>query len=161
NYSNLYKNYSVDSSNLVAIPIGFVSTDLTPVLSYQPSTFITQDVPFRTQYNDNFGQAFGFSLDVPIFNNWLNRNNISRSKIGVLNAQYNLESAKQQLLKDVQTAYTDAVAAKNSYEASLKAVTSLQKSFNDAQEKFNVGLITSLDFTTIKNNFNKAQSDLL
>ena len=31
----------------------------------------------------------------------------------------------------------------------------------NAQLKFNAGLMTSLDFTTIKNNYAKAQSDLL
>jgi outer membrane protein len=160
NYSNLYKNYTVDSSDLLTVPIGFLSTDGTTVLTYQPS-FTSENVPFGRQYSDNFGQAFGFSLDIPLFNNWQNRTNVSRSKINVLDAQYNLESAKQQLLKDVQTAYADAVAAKNSYEASLKAVTSLEKSFNDAQKKFDLGAINSLDYTTIKNNFTKAQSDLL
>jgi outer membrane protein len=161
NYSNLYKNYSTDYSNLMIVPIGFLSTDpFTVVNAYEP-TLIVKDVPFRQQYHDNFGQAFGFSLDIPIFNNWQNRTNVSRSKINLLDAKFNLESAKQQLLKDVQTAYADAVAAKNSYEASLKAVTSLEKSYNDAQKKFDVGLINSLDFTIIKNNFTKAQSDLL
>jgi outer membrane protein len=160
NYSNLYKSYGVDNSNLDTITVGYLSTDGTPVLNFSPLYKVT-DVPLGTQYGDNFGQAFGFSLDIPIFNNWQARNNVSRSKINVLDAQYNLDAAKQQLLKDVQSAYADAVAAKNSYEASLKAVTSLEKSFDDAQKKFDVGLITSLDFTTIKNNFTKAQSDLL
>ncbi|MEO5675682.1 MAG: TolC family protein [Chitinophagales bacterium] len=159
-YSNLYKTYAVDSTNLVEVPIGFLSTDQTLVLTYQPA-YITRDVGFGQQYNDNFGQAVGFSLDIPLFNNWQSRTNVSRSKINALDAQYNLEAVRQQLLKDVQTAYTDAVAAKNSYEASLKAVASLQRSYNDAASKFNLGAITSLDFTTIKNNFNKAQSDLL
>lgn len=160
NYSNLYKNYAFDSTNLVTVPIGFLSTDSTPVLTYQPA-FTAQDVPFRQQYRDNFGQAFGLTLDIPIFNNWQNRTNVSRSKINLFDAEFNLESAKQTLLKDVQTAYADAVAAKNSYQASLKAVTALQKSFNDAQKKFDVGLINSLDFTIVRNNFTKAQSDLL
>lgn len=81
--------------------------------------------------------------------------------MAVLDAQYNLESTKQQLLKDVQSAYADAVAARNSYDAALKGLTSFQKSFDDAQLKFNSGLITSLDFTTVKNNYVKAQSELL
>ncbi len=161
NYSNLYKNYTIDSSSFLTIPIGFVSDAYsTPVYTLEP-TYLISNVPLRKQYSDNFGQAFGFSLDIPIFNNWQNRTNVSRSKINALDAQFNLDAAKQQLLKDVQTAYADAVAAKNSYEASLKAVTSLQKSFDDAQKKFDAGAITSLDFTTTKNNFTKAQSDLL
>jgi outer membrane protein len=79
----------------------------------------------------------------------------------VLDAEYNLDAARQQLLKDVQTAYADAVAAKNSYDAALKGLTSLDKSFTDAQLKFDSGLITSLDFTTVKSNYVKAQSELL
>jgi len=159
NYSN-FQQYSADYTHLNVDTIGAVAGDLTPVITYTPS-LIQTSVPFSNQYRDNFGQAFGFSLDIPIFNNWQYRNNISRSKIQVLDAQYNLESAKQQLLKDVQTAYADAVAAKNSYEAALKAVSAYEKSFNDGQLKFNAGLITSLDFITLKNNYAKSQSDLL
>lgn len=160
NYTDIYKKYQVDSSQVNTVPIGFVATDNTPVLTYVPTVY-SNSVPLFDQYNDNFVQAFGFTLDIPIFNNWQTRTTISRSKIQVLDAQYNLESAKQTLLKDVQTAYADAVAAKNSYEAALKAVSSYQRSFEDGQLKFNAGLITSLDFTTIKNNYAKSQSDLL
>ena len=160
NYSDFYKNYAADYNHLNVDTIGAVVTDLTPVVTLTP-TIIQSSVPFFDQYKDNFGKAFGFSLDIPIFNNWQYRNNITRSKIQVLDAQFNLESAKQQLLKDVQSAYADAVASKNSYEAALKAVASYQKSFEDGQLKFNAGLITSLDFTTLKNNYSKSQSDLL
>ncbi|MBX7140351.1 MAG: TolC family protein [Chitinophagales bacterium] len=160
NYSNLYKRYDVDSTNLTQFTVGYLSTDYTPVINFSP-IYVTKDVPLDQQYKDNFGQAFGFSLDIPIFNNWQIQNNVSRSKVAVLDAQYNLESTKQQLLKDVQSAYADAVAARNSYDAALKGLTSFQKSFDDAQLKFNSGLITSLDFTTVKNNYVKAQSELL
>lgn len=159
NYTNL-PQYSSDPTQTNTVPIGFVATDSTPVVTLV-HPFISSSVPLFDQYQNNFGKAFGFSLDIPIFNNWQARTTISRSKIQVLDAQYNLESAKQTLLKDVQTAYADAVAAKNSYEAALKAVSSYQRSFEDGQLKFNAGLITSLDFTTIKNNYAKSQSDLL
>ncbi|MFI5134221.1 MAG: TolC family protein [Chitinophagales bacterium] len=160
NYSNLYYNYTSDNSQWLAIPIGFVQGSLDTVFTLEHPITSSQ-VKLGQQYHDNFGKAFGFSLDIPIFNNWQNRTNVNRSKVQVLDAQYNLESAKQQLLKDVQSAYADAVAAKNSYEAALKAVSSLQKAFDDSQLKFNAGAITSLDFTTAKNNYNKALSDLL
>jgi outer membrane protein len=160
NYSDLYKRYSVDSTNLTQYTVGYLSTDFTPVVNFTP-LYITRDVPLDQQYKDNFGQAFGFTLDIPIFNNWQIQNNVSRSKISVLDAEYNLDAARQQLLKDVQTAYADAVAAKNSYDAALKGLASLDKSFADAQLKFDSGLITSLDFTTVKSNYVKAQSELL
>jgi outer membrane protein len=87
---------------------------LSPDIGFSP---VFTNVPYADQFQDNFGQAFGFQLDIPIFNNWNARTNISRSKINVLNSQLELESTRQTLLKDVQTAYQDAVAAKNSYEA--------------------------------------------
>lgn len=160
NYSDLYKRFSVDSSSLTQYTVGYLSTDFTPVVNFTP-LYITRDVPLDQQYKDNFGQAFGFTLDIPIFNNWQIQNTVSRSKMSVLDAEYNLDAARQQLLKDVQTAYADAVAAKNSYDAALKGVASLDKSFADAQLKFDSGLITSLDFTTVKSNYVKAQSELL
>ncbi len=78
-----------------------------------------------------------------------------------MNAQYNLQSAKLQLQKDVQIAYQDAVGSKNSYEALLKSVASLQRAFEDAQKRYNLGSINSFDYTTAKSNLSKAQSDLL
>jgi len=160
NYSNLYYHYTTDNNTFLAIPIGYVQGSFDTVFTLEhPIT--SSPVKLTQQYHDNFGQAFGFSLDIPIFNNWQNRTYVDKSKIQVLDAQYNLESTKQTLLKNIQTAYGDAVAGKNSYEAALKAVSSLQKAFDDAQLKFNAGAITSLDFTTAKNNLNKAQADLL
>lgn len=163
NYSDAYQRIgSIDTVIGAPYQIGYVQSSGEPVLSPQFDIVpVFKDAAYTTQLKDNFGQAFGFSLDIPIFNNWNTRTNISRSKINVQNAEYALQSAKQQLEKDVQTAYQDAVAAKNSYSAALKSVTALEKSFDDAQKKFNLGAITSLDYTTAKSNLTKAQSSLL
>ncbi|MBK9729801.1 MAG: TolC family protein [Chitinophagaceae bacterium] len=163
NYSDAYQRIgSIDTVTGEPQQIGYVGSTGEPVLSPSFNIIPTfKDAAYTTQLKDNFGQAFGFSLDIPIFNNWNTRTNISRSKINVQNAEYSLQSAKQQLQKDVETAYQDAVAAKNSYTAALKGVTALEKSFDDAQKKFNLGGITSLDYTTAKSNLTKAQSSLL
>lgn len=163
NYSDAYQRISsIDTVTGEPTPIGYVLSSNEVVVSPQFDVIPTyKKAGYTDQFKDNFGQAFGFSLDIPIFNNWNTRTNISRSKISVLNAQYSLQSAKLQLQKDVQTAYQDAVAAKNSYAAALKSVTALEKSFDDAQKKFNLGAITSLDYTTAKSNLTKAQSSLL
>ena len=160
NYSNVYSNPVFKGFTQEYDTIGFVASTFEPVLA--PGVLYDfVKVPYGTQFKNNFGQAFGFSLDIPIFTNWNARTNINRAKIAVLNSEYNFQSAKLQLQKDVETAYQDAVAAKNSYEAALKGVTALQKAFDDAEKKFNLGAITSLDYTTAKRNLTKAQSDLL
>lgn len=163
NYSDAYQRLgSLDTIIGPPYQIGYVGNTGDAVFSpYFDVVPNFTGVAYGKQLKDNFGQAFGFSLDIPIFNNWNVRTNISRSKINVQNAEYELQSAKQQLQKDVATAYQDAVSAKNSYTAALKSVTSLQKSFDDAQKRFNLGAITSLDYTTAKSNLTKAQSSLL
>ncbi|MBA2422514.1 MAG: TolC family protein [Chitinophagales bacterium] len=163
NYSNAYQQLiSFDTVSGGISQIGFVESTgeavVSPELNFVPRL---GDVPYYDQLTDNFGQTFGLSLDIPIFNNWNTRTNISRSKINVVNAQYNLQSAKLQLQKDVQIAYQDAVGSKNSYEALLKSVASLQRAFEDAQKRYNLGSINSFDYTTAKSNLSKAQSDLL
>ncbi len=163
NYSDAYQQLiSFDTISGGVYPIGFVESTGDPVVSPQ-FDFIPRlgNVPYDKQLRDNFGQFFGLSLEIPIFSNWNTRTNISRSKINVVNAQYNLQSTKLQLQKDVQTAYQDAVGSKNSYEALLKNVTALQRAFDDAQKRFNLGAINSLDYTTAKSNLARAQSDLL
>lgn len=163
NYSDAYQRLSsIDTVTGEPVPIGYVLSSNEIVVS--PGFELIPNYRasgYTDQFKDNFGQAFGFSLDIPIFNNWNTRTLVSKSKINVKNAEYSLQSAKQQLQKDVQTAYQDAVAAKNSYTAALKSVTALEKSFDDAERKFNLGALNSLDYTTAKSNLFKAQSSLL
>ncbi len=63
--------------------------------------------------------------------------------------------------KDVETAYTNAVAASKSYQASLESMESLKKAFDYATAKLNAGLITGNDYATAKTNYEAAESTLL
>ena len=57
-------------------------------------------------------------------------------------------------------AYADAAAALKKYAASQKAVKSMEESFRYTEQKFDVGLVTSVDYNASKNQLLKAQSDL-
>lgn len=160
NYSNLYQRFVIDSTQLNTQTVGFLSSDFTPVINYFPS-YSTQKVGLLNQYSDNFGQAIGISLDVPLFNNWQMRHQVSRSKLLVLDARYQLEQVQQQLRTDVQNAWHNAVAARSQYEASMNALTAMQRSFADAQRKLEAGAITSYEFFQQAASYNRAQSEVL
>lgn len=160
NSSNLYRRFFIDSSSLNTQTIGFLATDFTPVINFFPS-YSSREVGLFDQYADNFGQAVGISLDVPLFNNWQSRHQVSRSKLQVLDAQIQLEQARQQLRVEVQNAWHNAVAAKNQYEASLETLAAVQKSFEDAQRRLEAGAITSYDFFQLFSSFQQAQSEVL
>lgn len=132
------------------------------VLSYDPVTHVTVSgkYPFSEQVSDNVNYGLGFSLNIPILNGWQVNKNISNSKISKKNSEYVLEGTKKSLYKSIQQAYADAVAALKKYTASVKAVASSQESFRYSEQKFNVGMVTSVDYNTAKNQLLKAESDL-
>ncbi len=102
----------------------------------------------------------GFSLNIPILNGWQVNKNISNSKINIENYRYTLEGEKKQLYKNIQQAYADAVASLKKYSASMKAVASMEESFRYTDQKFNVGMVTPVDYNAAKSQLLNAQSDM-
>lgn len=122
-----------------------------------------KDLPmqsFEDQLKNNKNFGLGISMNLPIFNGWQVNRNISNSKLAVENSQYSLEGTKKQLYKDIQQSYTDAVAALKKYNASVKAVNSSEESFRYTEQKFNVGMITPVDYNAAKTQLLKAQSEM-
>jgi len=115
---------------------------------------------FADQVNDNINYGIGLSLNIPILNGWQVNKNISNAVLNVENSQYALEGTKKELYKTIQKAYTDAVAALKKYSASIKAVASTEESFRYTEQKFNVGLVTSVDYNAGKTQLLNAQSDM-
>jgi outer membrane protein len=99
-------------------------------------------------------------LNIPILNGWQVNKNISNSKLNVETSQYNLEGTKKQLYKNIQQAYTDAVAALKKFNVSIKAIASTEESFRYTEQKFNVGMVTPVDYNAAKTQLLKAQSDM-
>jgi len=116
--------------------------------------------PFADQVNDNINWGVGFTMNIPILNGWQVNKNISNSKLSIQSSRYTLEGTKKQLYKNIQQAYSDAVAALKKYNASNKAVTSMEESFRYTEQKFNVGLVTPVDYNAAKTQLLKAQSEL-
>lgn len=116
--------------------------------------------PFSEQINDNINYGIGFSLNIPILNGWQVNTNISNSKLNIENSRYALEAEKKQLYKTIQQAYADAVAALKKYSASMKAVVSMEESFRYTEQKFDVGMVTPVDYNAAKTQLLAAQSDM-
>ena len=131
-------------------------------LNLDPVTFtpVYGEYPFSEQFNDNLNYGIGFTLNVPILNGWQVNKNIANSKITIDNYRYTLEGEKKRLYKNIQQAYADAVAALKKYSASMKAVTSMEESFRYTEQKFNVGMVTPVDYNAAKTQLLNAQSDM-
>jgi outer membrane protein len=121
---------------------------------------IYEKTPFHEQLNQNFNRTVGFSLSVPLFSGLRTRSQVSLQKINLQNVRLQQQITKLQLNRDIQTAYFDCKSAFERYNATVKSVSANQEAFDYIQERFEVGLINIIEFTTSKNLLQVAQSNL-
>jgi outer membrane protein len=122
---------------------------------------IYEEYPFWDQWNDNRNAYFQFILSIPIFNRLMVSTNISNARLNVMNNELALETAKMDLYKSIQQAYADAKAARRKYLATETALVSMQESFKYTEEKFEVGMVNTVDYNIEKTRLTNTQSDLL
>lgn len=127
----------------------------------EPPFGVGGKIPFGDQLKSNERYGFGFTLNIPIFNRFQARTGVSNAQIQLENSELQLQSTKNLLRKDIEQAYTNALAAFKRYVANQKAVVSSKEAFRYTEEKFNVGIINSVEYNQSKNNLSTAQSDLL
>jgi len=100
-------------------------------------------------------------LNIPIFNRLQVRTGISNAQLQINDYEFRLQTSRNTLQKEIEQAYTNAVAALKRYVSSEKAVDSSEEAFRYTEEKFNVGMVTTVEYNQIKNNLTAARSQLL
>ncbi len=120
-----------------------------------------EDIKFGEQLKNNRRSSLGLTLGIPIFNRFQVKNGISNATLQITDYQYRLQTASNVLRKDIELSYTNAIAALNRYMSTEKAVESMQEAFRYVEEKFNVGMVNSVDYNQQKNQLTAAQSQLL
>ncbi len=118
-------------------------------------------MPLSDQLNLNAQTTVGLQLQIPIFNGLSGKTNLKNSKISYQSAKYDLELEKNNLLKEIQQLNADAIAAMKKYYSSKKAVESYEEAFRYIQEKFNLGIVTPLEYNEVKNNLINAGSSFI
>jgi outer membrane protein len=115
----------------------------------------------NTQINDNLYKSVSLSLRIPIFTKYQIQRNINNSKIEVVDAEYSLRQSQLQLRKDIEQAYANAQASFQKFKANTESTLASEENFKYIQQKFDVGMINSVDFNLAKKNYTKAKSDLV
>lgn len=116
---------------------------------------------FYNQIGQNFGQYVGASLQIPIFNGFTTRTNVRKARIYYTQSQTEEQLAKNNLNKVIYQAVADLKAAKSTYESATKTFTSRSESFSVIEQRYNVGLVNSLDYSTSLTNKNRAEIDMI
>ena len=161
-YSNLDRiiGFEVDQDNPTRI-IGQVEGTGQNVITPNEIPISGSPEGLFDQFDRNRGSSFGLSLSIPVFNGFRASNNVKRAKVYYEKQKNRLGEEELVLEKIIHTVYADALGALKLYEATQKSLDAQQESFRYAQEKFNVGVMNSFDFSQIKNRLVKAESDFL
>jgi len=159
-YSDRFVGVEPDLANPTSA-IGYVDGTNQLVLQPNFSPILGNPLPLFDQFSNNKGQNFGVSLNVPIFNGFATRNNVERSKVALERAKLNLSQQELDVERNVFTAYSDANAAKESFEAAEITLEARSLSFNYAKERYEVGLMNVFDFNQAQTLLVNAQSEVL
>lgn len=147
------------TSYYVADPLD-PSNPLAPI--YQPKLdVVTSKKPFADQFKDNVNKSIGFTLSIPIFNGLQTVTGVKNAKLNTLNAKYTQDLTEQNLYKTIAQAFANARAALNKFNANKSSVEASEQSFFYAQQKYNVGAISTFDYNNAKTRLQNAQSNLV
>jgi outer membrane protein len=117
--------------------------------------------PYSTQMKDNFGQAVGVSLNIPIFNNYSTARNIKLAKINRNDTELRLEQEKNNLYIDIENACLNYNRGKDEFGAAVANYDFNVKSFNAVEKKFESGLVDVTSYSIAKTTLFRADTEAL
>ena len=158
-YSNLLTQ-QLTGTNLVTEPIGTVQGTNQVVQTIVPQPIYGPYSAF-SQISNNFNQSFGVNVQIPIFSKFANRTNVSKAKLNYQNAQISSQIAKNNLSKTIIQAILDLQAADKQFQSARETYQSNKEALNVTKQRYDVGLVNTLDYNTALTNYNKSQNDMI
>ncbi|MGM0666117.1 MAG: TolC family protein [Bacteroidota bacterium] len=117
--------------------------------------------PFMEQVRNNTNQNIGLSLNIPLFNNWYNRNNRKQASLDLKDAELQLQNEKNALYNEVSKACFELVSVKDEYLAARDNLEYNKLSFEAVSKKFDTGLASATEFAEAKKSLFAAEINLL
>lgn len=122
---------------------------------------LAENLKFASQLDHNLTPTLGLTLSIPVFQQKQVKTQVSLARINAASANLAEQTALNQLRKSVETAWADVVSAEKELDAGTGQYEAIQASFEVAKERFNLGVINSVDFLYEKTNLINAESQLL
>lgn len=113
------------------------------------------------QLKDGLYQGIGLSVSIPIFNNRETKSTVEKAILSEKTSKLNLQDTEKTLLKDIESAYQDAISAQSQYAAAGEKVKALQTSYDLIDQQYKLGMKNTLELLTEKNNLLTAQQNMI
>lgn len=114
-----------------------------------------------SQIWNRFNENVGLSLSIPIFSNRQNRTATNKARIAAASSRLDQQDLLKTLLREVETAYWDAVSAQSQYVAANEKERYARQSYELTDEQFRVGMKNTVELITAQNEWSAAQQEVL
>ena len=114
-----------------------------------------------SQVWNRFNENVGLTLSIPIFSNRKNRTAVNKARLEAENSRLSWLDLQKTLLRDVESAYLDAVSAQSQYRAATEKERYARESFDLTQEQFNLGVKNTVELITAQNEWSSARQEVL
>lgn len=116
---------------------------------------------FNDQINTNGSEYIGMSLNIPLFNRGLTRNQVRSAKVAASLSELGLRREQLAARKAIEQAYQSAASAWGQYAAASESATAAGKSFAYERERLDAGTSTLYNYDLARSRWLQAQSEML
>lgn len=116
---------------------------------------------FINQIQDNFNMNAGLTVSIPILDGRRNKTNVNKAQIALSNSRLNSMNTEKTLLRQVESAYLDAVNAQAQYISAQQKEQYTRQSFELTNEQFNIGIKNTVELISANNEYLSARQSLL
>ncbi len=121
----------------------------------------TQDLTFGSQFDGNFNQQVGLSLNIPIFNRNSTKATVQTAKVNIDIASLDLIQEKKDLYVKIETAWLNAKATESQMEAAIVAREAAKQSYDLAKKQYELGALSSTDLILSQNTYTSAEENYI
>ena len=119
------------------------------------------DFESGSQIWNRFNENVGLTLNIPIFSNRKNRTAVNKAKIALNDSYLEWTSLQKELLRNVESAYLDAVSAQAQYLSAREKEKYARESYELTSEQLRVGVKNTVELITAQNEYSAAQQQVL
>ena len=120
-----------------------------------------RDNTFLDQFNVNFNQRIGLSLNIPIFNRNQTKAAVNTATINIEKAEIQKQNSEKEVYKKIETAYQNAISTQEQVIAAEASKEAAEQSFKLAQKRYELGALSTTDLVISQNTFTNAQQNYL
>jgi outer membrane protein len=141
-----YRSQSA-SQNIESLKSGYFPS-LRAFYEYGTQYSSLNTLNYRDQLLDLYpNNIVGLSLNIPLFNNYINKANVARARVELYNTDLDFDNLERVIFQDVQNAYLNYNAAIKRFEVSNSAFKAAEEAYKVQEERYNAGIASLADLS--------------